>query len=372
MCQVLFWIPLKFGIFQNGIPIYGFGMMLFVAFVVCSQLVVWMARREGFDKDRIYDMAFMIFAFGIIGARIVFMIQYHVPFWDFFKIWEGGIVFYGSAVGGWVGYVIYRLWTRNKYHIATWKLADVVAPTVCIGLAVGRIGCLLNGCCYGHVCPDCKWPQFPTMTAPSRELVVEKGFQTTAGFATDPMPLAPATVTAVEPHSPAAAAGLKVGDVITEVRTDDIREPVGAVRNLEVLFSPRNWPRGQSNIALTVQRGGKVEQLPAFTPRTLPLHPTQLYETISMALLFVLLLAFYPYRRWYGEVFVLLMLGYAVHRFLNESLRNDTDPVFKSDLVKLTLSQVGSILVFAAGIALWLYLRTFTKRLAPAAKPSPA
>ena len=368
MCQVLFWIPLKFWIFPNGIPIYGFGMMLFVSFLVCSQLEVWLARREGFDKDRIYDMAFWIFGCGIIGARIVFMIQYDVPAKDFYKIWEGGIVFYGSAIGGWVGYGLYRLWTRGKYHFSTWKLADTVAPTVCIGLAVGRIGCLLNGCCYGHVCPDCKWPQFPTMTAPARELVVEKGLQTTAGFATDPMPFAPPIVTAVEPHSPAATAGLKAGDIITTVNG----EPVNSVRTLEILFAPRNWPRGQSDIELTVQRGSTPVKLPAFTPRTLPLHPTQLYESISMSLLFVLLLAFFPYRRFYGEVFVVLMLGYAVHRFLNESLRNDTDPVFKSDLVNLTLSQVGSIVVFLAGVGVWLYLWRFTKRLAPAAKPAPA
>src|SRR5262245_45751253 len=330
MCQVLFSIPLKFWIFPNGIPIYGFGMMLFLAFVCCTWVVARLAKREGFDKDRIYDMAFWIFLCGIVGARIVFMIQYDVPAKDFYKIWEGGIVFYGSAIGGWIGYALYRLFTRGKYQISTWKLADVVAPTVCIGLAIGRIGCLLNGCCYGHICTDCKWPQFPTMTAPSRELVVEKGFQTTAGFSTESVPLGPPVVAAVEPHSPAMAAGLKVGDVITAIKIMDNIEPVNSVRTLEIMFSPRFWPRGQSGVTLTVQRGNTSVTLPPFTPRTLPLHPTQLYETISMGLLFFLLLAYFPYRRFYGEVFVLLMLGYSVHRFLNESLRNDTDPVFRS------------------------------------------
>src|SRR5262249_44675857 len=153
---------------------YGFGMMLFLAFVLCTWYVSRRAKKEGMDTERIYDIAFFVFVFGIIGARIVYMIQYNVPFWDFIKIWEGGIVFYGSAIGGWIGYIVYRLWTRGKYQISTWRLADIVAPTVCIGLAVGRIGCLLNGCCYGQMCPDCRWAklEFPTMTAPARELVV--------------------------------------------------------------------------------------------------------------------------------------------------------------------------------------------------------
>ena len=368
MYQVLFRIPIHLGFFNYDMPIYGFGMMLFVAFVCCTWVVARLAKREGFDKDRIYDMAFWIFLCGIIGARIVFMIQYNVPAKDFYKIWQGGIVFYGSAIGGWIGYALYRLWTRGKYQLSTWKLADVVAPTVCVGLAIGRIGCLLNGCCYGHICTDCKWPQFPTMTAPSRELVVEKGFQTAAGFAIDPVSPGSPVVAAVEPHYPAEAAGLKVGDVIAAVKIVDKMDPVNSVGALRSMFSPDFWPRGQSDVTLTVQRGNTSVTLPAFIPRTLPLHPTQLYETISMGLLFFLLLAFFPYRRFYGEVFVLLMLGYAVHRFLNESLRNDTDPVFKN----LTLSQVGSILVFLAGVSVWLNLWRSTKRLAPATKPAPA
>src|SRR5438105_2145934 len=187
MLQVLFRIPISLGPFPNGIPIYGFGLMLFLSFIACTAFVTWLGKREGFDKDRIYDLAFWVFIGGIIGARIVYMIQYDVPIGDWYKIWQGGIVFYGSALGGWAGYGLAWLWQRyaKHVHINTWKLADVVAPVVCVGLAIGRIGCLLNGCCYGHVCPDCG-VRFPTLTAPARELVVMKeGYQTSAGFAMD-------------------------------------------------------------------------------------------------------------------------------------------------------------------------------------------
>jgi phosphatidylglycerol:prolipoprotein diacylglycerol transferase len=114
-----------------------------------------------------------------------------------------------------------------------------------------------------------------------------------------------------------------------------------------------NWPRGRNELHLIVERNGQEVDIPAFVPRTLGLHPTQLYETISMSLLLFLLLAYYPFRRHNGQVFVLLMVGYAIHRFLNEILRNDT-PV---EWYQMTLSQNISVLILAAAVVLELWLR---------------
>ena len=127
----------------------------------------------------------------------------------------------------------------------------------------------------------------------------------------------------------------------------------------------QGWPRGEKELRLTVERSHRELTLPPFEPKTLPLHPTQLYETISMLLLFVFLMALYPYRLHYGMLFPVLMVCYAVHRFLNESLRDDTDPV----LANLTLSQTISIGVFVGGILLELYLWRYAPRIeaAPAA-----
>jgi prolipoprotein diacylglyceryltransferase len=105
----------------------------------------------------------------------------------------------------------------------------------------------------------------------------------------------------------------------------------------------RDWPRGETKLALTVVRDGKTKDLSSFRPWTLHLHPTQIYESISMLLLFFLLTAYHPFRRRDGEVMVIFMVGYAIHRFLNEMLRNDTDPV----AFGMTLSQNGSILFLA-------------------------
>ena len=369
MSQVLFRIPVNFGPFSDGIPIYGFGMMLFLAFVCCVLFLTWLGKREGFDKDRLYDLAFWVFIGGIVGARVVYMIQYHVPIENFYKIWEGGIVFYGSAIGGWVGYALAWLWLRYRQHIriSTWKLADVVAPVICIGLAIGRIGCLLNGCCFGHVCTDTGF-QFPLMTAPARELVVMKeGYQTSAGFAMDEQNLltglfAPAKVGRVERCSPAAQASLQPGDVIVSINGQPIAD-FPQLRKYIVV----DWKRGEEKVKLVVDRNGENVTLPEFTPRTLRLHPTQLYETVSMLLIFLLLMAFFPFRRHYGQVFVLLMICYAFHRFFNETLRNDTDPV----LANLTISQVGSIMVLLAALGLELLLRRYSTKVGATAEPAP-
>src|SRR5262245_44303697 len=96
MRQVLFHI--------GPVPIYGFGMMLFVTFVACYWLIGKRATKQGIPKQHLQDLAVWIFIGGLIGARIVYMIQdknsSFWPPWNFFRIWEGGLVFYGSALGG--------------------------------------------------------------------------------------------------------------------------------------------------------------------------------------------------------------------------------------------------------------------------------
>jgi len=222
---------------------------------------------------------------------------------------------------------------------------------------------LLNGCCYGNVaCPDCPALHFP-LSAPPRYHLVAKGYQTAAGFTLKESERL--AIAQVEPGSAAEQAGLKPGDVIRQINGNK-------VANDDVLASylgQEEWPRGKNDLTLTIQRpdggGGpavaKEITLPAFAPKTIGLHPTQVYETISMGLLLAVMLLYWPFRRRDGELMVIFMLGYAVHRFLNEMLRDDTAPVFAG----MTLSENGSILVFIAGLALlgWLLCRPRQYRL---------
>ena len=108
------------------------------------------------NKDQVSDITMIGMVGGIIGARIFYVVQ----FWDQFKgnyaeiirIDHGGLVFYGGfllALGSIIYYCIY-----NKISIT--GVLDVAAPAIAIGHACGRIGCFLNGCCYGHTC-DLPW-----------------------------------------------------------------------------------------------------------------------------------------------------------------------------------------------------------------------
>jgi phosphatidylglycerol:prolipoprotein diacylglycerol transferase len=363
MRQVLFRIPLR--VFDwlpswipDYLPIYGFGFMLFVAFLVCTWVTSRRAEKEGVAKEHIQDLALWIFLGGIICARITFMIQYGRPITEFFNIWQGGLVFYGSAIGGLLGYLGAYYFILRKYKLSTWKMADIIAPAVAIGLCLGRVGCLLNGCCYGNVatCEYCPKIPFP-LSAPSRFELVHHGLQTAAGFTI--IADRPVTVGAVAENSPAYQVGsLRPGDRIVKIRDfnkagddhpiekyfDDDPEDLTSFRNCLVA----DWPRGKTDLALTVERNGETIDLPAFTPWTLKLHPTQIYESISTLLLFFLLMAYYPFRRHDGEVMVIFIIGYSIHRFLNEMLRNDTDPV----AFGMTLSQNGSILFLVVGLIL--------------------
>jgi prolipoprotein diacylglyceryltransferase len=476
MYQVLFRIPIR--VFDwmpswlpTEIPIFGYGAMLFLAFIFCSRLAAWRAAKENLQPAHIYDVTIWLFACGIFGARVTFMIENHRPISEFFVIWRGGLVFYGSFIGGVIGYGLWRatvegtevvgefrmklitwtgigavlgalaLWFRplvappqgialgaaigavagfsftyilsiRKNAPENWQLMDVLAPSVALGLAIGRVGCLLNGCCFGNVaCTHCPAVHFP-LSAPPRGVYTEMGLQTAAGFTSDSTSSDPRTrVAAVEPGSPAQAAGVQAGDRIVGVNkvenriilevvgeegtsgwnsfldylrnnprdvafvepgrahifyedmTQTLEEDKTRLRMLplrvgvtDVLHDRlvRDWPAGINSLSLMVVHPDSTTavELPEFSPKTLYLHPTQIYETISALLILMLLSAYFPFRRHYGEVFALFMMCYAVHRFINEMLRND-NAIAMADM---TLSQNISIMVFATGALLFAWV----------------
>jgi prolipoprotein diacylglyceryltransferase len=367
MEQVLFWVPITTPWTPNGIPVYGFGTMLFLVFVLTTWLSGRRAERGDLPgvpadqrpalRERFRDFVLWIFLGGILGARVFYMIQYRHeiqnPVLEFFQFWNGGIVFYGSALGGVITGLLARRFLLDRFNITVWQILDVLAPCIALGLALGRVGCFLNGCCYGHTAaPGCPAAHFPIQTAPVRAQLIY--YQTAAGFAMDPKAEDQRTIGAVEPDSAAATvAGLRAGDVIVAVNG----EATPNYGMLDAALNPVNLPRGKKDVTLTVRRGSEDVTLPPFVPRTLGLVPTQLYESVTMLLVFLVLVFLYPLRRYDGQLIVVLMLCYAVHRFFNETLRHDTPTYFVGGGLGLTISQWISLGIFAAGAAIGLWRR---------------
>jgi phosphatidylglycerol:prolipoprotein diacylglycerol transferase len=147
-----------------------YGFLLALAFVAGLLLARHRARvRGGVDPDLVTDMGFYLLLAGILGARIFFVAQnlkyYLVHPLDVFKIWEGGLAFYGSFIGALLVAVLYL----RRHRIPFFPAADIFAPPVALGQAIGRLGCLAAGCCHG-LPSDLPWavtfPRDPFCLAP--------------------------------------------------------------------------------------------------------------------------------------------------------------------------------------------------------------
>lgn len=181
-------------IVHSGIPVFGYGFMMFIGFSTGTLLASRRARLVGLDPDVIWDLMMWLLVPGIIGARIVYLLQN----WNrvlggkqgvaFLKavvaLWDGGIVFYGSIIGGIIGLFVFC--RRNR--IRPLQLLDVIMPSLFLGLGFGRIGCFLYGCCFGAPC-SLPWAvQFPPDSM-THEVLTQRGpqFLTPDGLLTIPL-----------------------------------------------------------------------------------------------------------------------------------------------------------------------------------------
>ena len=145
--------PVIFELF--GLPIHGYGLMIVLGYLLTGYMATRIVRKWGME-DVFYDLSMVMLLSGILGGRTMFYIlnysaefQHRSPF-AFFKIWEGGLVLYGGVTGGCLGGLIYMSWKKLSV-LDYMDVSGIVAP---IGLAFGRLGCFMNGCCYGRVCSE--------------------------------------------------------------------------------------------------------------------------------------------------------------------------------------------------------------------------
>jgi phosphatidylglycerol:prolipoprotein diacylglycerol transferase len=148
----------------SPITVHWFGVCIALAFLGGMWTAVRRAPRAGVGGEQIADLTVPWLLLGsIVGARVMFVTTYWrdefagKPLWEIFMIQRGGLVFYGGLIGAALSVICYA---RLK-HLPLWKLADILAPSVALGSVFGRIGCLLNGCCFGRAC-DLPWAiRFP-------------------------------------------------------------------------------------------------------------------------------------------------------------------------------------------------------------------
>ncbi|MEW6106866.1 MAG: prolipoprotein diacylglyceryl transferase [Bacillota bacterium] len=139
--------PILFQIWR--IPVFSYGFLLAVAFVVGTILGVKEAKRRGINPDKIIDLALYTCIAGIVGARVLFVLL-DIPtyFQDPVKIInlrDGGLSFQGGLALA----ILVGIWFARREKLNAWVLADIAAPIIPLGYALVRVGCLLNGCCYG-------------------------------------------------------------------------------------------------------------------------------------------------------------------------------------------------------------------------------
>ncbi|MDD5139676.1 MAG: prolipoprotein diacylglyceryl transferase [Verrucomicrobiales bacterium] len=142
----------------GSFPVHAYGVMTALAFVLGLWTATLRGRRVNISGEIIADVTLWVMVGTIIGARTVYVVTYWKdefagqPLSEIFAIWHGGLVYYGGLIGASLAGITYLRWKK----LALWKIADVMAPSIALGSVFGRIGCLLNGCCYGRAC-DAPW-----------------------------------------------------------------------------------------------------------------------------------------------------------------------------------------------------------------------
>ncbi len=130
-----------------GIPIRSYGLMMVIGFALGLWRAARISHRYKIPRERVYDMALAALLGGVLGARVVYIILNHrtESFRDLPAVWNGGLSFHGGVLFAVIAVAAYARATKLSFLTCT----DLLAPSVAIGYAFARIGCFLNGCCYG-------------------------------------------------------------------------------------------------------------------------------------------------------------------------------------------------------------------------------
>ncbi|CAN5425551.1 hypothetical protein BH09PLA1_BH09PLA1_16720 [soil metagenome] len=297
-------MPILFNIPFTNIPIYSYGLMMVIGFLAAIQIGKFLAKRNGFDPELFVNIGLIALVTGVVGARLSHVLenlpQYTSPsrsvganLWDAINIRSGGLTYYGGFLLAFPALVGYAIKKKLPLRLGM----DMVAPCLMIGLGFGRIGCFLNGCCYGAVC-DVPW----SVTYPYDSIAYDEQVQ--RGQIVAPP------------------------ELINE-STDRLVKP-----------AELNARPGLAQIAAR--------------EHSLPLHPAQLYSAFTAFLIFALCLAYFTLPHATGRVFALMLIVEGITRYLLELLRVEP-PVAHLAGYGLSLSMILGISFVILGLVLWMW-----------------
>lgn len=330
-----------------GMAIRGYGVMLVCGVMSAIALAAYRTSRAGMNPDLIYALAPWVFIGGIVGARLFYVIQYREDYIaettlqtikNMLAFTEGGLVVYGSFIGGFAAFLLFT--RRNK--IPWLRFGDAIIPCLFLGVFFGRIGCLLNGCCYGGRCePGWAALRFPPITKIYQEQLSSGEL---LGMNVD---LATGKIRSVVPGSVADDLGIKADDVYEAGDFD--RRPFQEAEP--------TIPEEEIEPGWMMRISGKTyilspEELP---DRALPVRAAQPISSISALSLCIALCVLSLFIRRTGALMFIGFASYAVLRFVLEIVRVDEAGQFNTSL---SISQWVSVVVLTLSIAglIWVYL----------------
>jgi phosphatidylglycerol:prolipoprotein diacylglycerol transferase len=318
--------------------IRSYGLMMVVGFLAAVTVIRYLSRHFTSDPRHITSAALYSLIAGVVGARVFFVVHYFERFRNdplgVFAIWKGGLELLGGVL---LAIAVIFLYIRY-YKQPMRHYLDVLAIGLFAALAFGRIGCFLNGCCYGKP-TDLPWGvRFPY-----------------GSFA-----------------------------YLSQVEPDLQRNrPEPYIDLPESYFVNYRNQQGEyvSDLKPMSELTPDQRRLVTLGPyRSLPIHPTQLYSSAGAIALGLILLLFwrrsqraeasgvFPFLTRPGSVFGLMFIFYAIMRFLVEFIRDDNP----FEVASLTIAQLLSIGLFALGVLMLVYYTLAQPERLPVIKGHPS
>jgi phosphatidylglycerol---prolipoprotein diacylglyceryl transferase len=137
-------------LFELGpITIYSYGVLLAAAYLLGLWMAARRARQAGLDANKVLDLGIWVIIAALVGAKALLFIvdfeQFTSSWQEFTTLLRSGGVFYGGLIAA----VVVCIYQLRKHKLPLWTSGDLFAPGIALGYMVGRLGCLMAGCCYG-------------------------------------------------------------------------------------------------------------------------------------------------------------------------------------------------------------------------------